>query len=222
MSETCSFNLEHYKYCIELAKSKNYRFLTMQDYVKQRNEIGDSDKVIILRHDIDFDLSLAPNVAKMESELGVPATYFIRIHGKYNLSDMKNYKIIKEMLKMKHELGLHYDAGFSSLFNEDEESFFKRDLAIFENILGQKISGVSIHEPTRTGFILNDDTVKKFGLLYQGTSDIFMKEMKYISDSSCRWREGCMCNFIKNEVPKLCILTHPFWWFKQSPVENWC
>jgi len=219
MTETCSFKLDHYKYCLELAKKNNYSFLNMHEYIARKDKLGNSEKIIVLRHDIDYKLKIALNPAKIEHGLGISATYFIRLHSDYNVFSYENYKIVKELLRMKHELGLHYDCDFADLFGEDNREFLKRDIETLERMLNRKTFGVSSHEPKRSRFTIDDSNLYEFGFEYRAYSDMFLKEMKYISDSSCRWREGCMCNFFKKGTKKLCILTHPIWWFDKSPIE---
>lgn len=223
MIGNCSFKLDHYKECLEAAKQKGYVFLIFEEYVRRRKEFADK-KIILMRHDIDHKLTLAQNFAKTEQDLAIQSTYFIRLHAAgYNPYGFESYAIIKNLMQMKHELGLHHDAGFAKLFGEDPESFFKRDKAAFENIIDRKISGISCHEPnnSKDEFLVSDENIARLGLSYQAYSPVFLQEMKYISDSSARWREGCMCNFIEKEVPKLCILTHPLWWHGISPLENY-
>jgi len=221
MSKDCSFSLEHYKDCLQLAKEKGYLFVNMNSYIDLKDDIKKTAKIIVMRHDVDHDLSLALNFAKIEKELGISATYFIRLHAKYNPYFSQNYLIIKELEKLGHELGLHHDCDFAALSKEEAEEFFRRDAAIFEKMSGVKLNGISAHEPNKSAFVITDKYLQKFGLGYQAYSDIFLKGLKYISDSSSRWREGCMCNFIKREEQRLCILTHPFWWFDKSPLENY-
>lgn len=220
--ENCDFTLNHYKECLKLALKKGYSFMTMKQFAEQPRALLKNKKIIVLRHDIDHDLWLAQNLSNIEHELNIKSTYFIRLHSKnYSLYSLKNYSVIKKLISQGHEIGLHYDAGFAEFFNENAEHFLLRDKIIFENILNQKFSGISTHEPKRTGFVLSKALLEKFGLKYDAYSDVFLKDMKYISDSSATWREGCMCKFIEKETPLLCILTHPFWWFNKSPLENY-
>lgn len=221
MSEICCFKLSHYKHCLESAKRLGYEFLTMSDYISKKDQISNNVKIILLRHDIDHNLKLALNFANIEKSLGIRSTYFIRIHGKYNISELENYKILLKLLEQGHELGLHHDCDFAILVNENPEEFFIRDKKIFESVINRKILGISSHEPNKSKFILTDKDLSRFNLKYQAYSGIFLKDMKYISDSSSRWREGCMCNYIKNSSPRLSILTHPIWWFGKSPLENY-
>ena len=154
MTETCSFNLKHYRYCLELAQNNGYVFLTMKDYINKRNNFDDSKKIIILRHDVDHKLALVLNLATIEYNLGITATYFIRIHADYNPFSFDNYLIIKKLLKMNHELGLHYGCDFADLFDEMPEEFFENNKNIFENIINRKVFGVSSHEPGKSKFII--------------------------------------------------------------------
>lgn len=219
MNDTCSFKLSHYKHCLELAKKLGYEFLTMSEYILKKDEI--SNKVIVLRHDIDHNLKLALNFADIEYNLKIKSTYFIRIHAKYSITELENYKVLLKLLEQGHELGIHHDCDFANLVNENPEDFFLRDKSIFEQVINRKIYGMSSHEPNKSNFTITDETLSRFNLSYQAYSDIFLKEMKYISDSSSRWREGCMCNHIKKELPRICILAHPIWWFDKSPLENY-
>ena len=67
-----NFTFNHYKDTLHLALSKKYKFLKCEQY----NLIKEYDKVIIMRHDIDFSLDNALKFAQIENELGIFSTYF--------------------------------------------------------------------------------------------------------------------------------------------------
>jgi hypothetical protein len=48
----------------------------------------------------------------------------------------------------------------------------------------------------------------------------FFQEYKYLSDSSCNWREGCFSKHV-GKYSHLLVLTHPIWWYNKSPAENY-
>ncbi len=221
MSENCSFSLAHYKYCLELAKKRGYKFMKMSEFAIKNDKIPLSEKVIILRHDIDHTMRLIPFFLKIEKELGVPSTYFLRVHANYSLGSYENFGMISELIKGGYEIGLHHEGDFANLFSEDSDFFLKRNKLVLQYLINQEVLGVTLHAPAKSGISLSPELVKELGFLYDGYSDLFMKETKYISDSSSRWREGCMCNFIKNDSPRLTILTHPIWWFNRSITENY-
>lgn len=64
-----SFTYEHYSQIISIAKSTGYKFINYE-------AIDHNNRCIILRHDIDISLEKAYQLAKLEKELNITATYF--------------------------------------------------------------------------------------------------------------------------------------------------
>ena len=214
----CDFSLRHYEQCIKAAKDSGYVFLKFHEW----QEFEKYDKVIFLRHDIDMDIDSAMRVAKIELKYGIKSTYFLRVLGKYNPWNLPNFDKLKELLAMGNEIGLHYEPDFSTLNNRNLADDIIFQMKILEHFLNIKVQSICPHEPARTGSLhLDEETSKKLGNLLHAYNDFFFKRLKYISDSSCRWREGCMHEFIGRGVKQLCILTHPFWWYDKSPIENY-
>ena len=47
----------------------------------------------------------------------------------------------------------------------------------------------------------------------------FFQEIKYVSESNNFWREGCVCQILKEKkFPQIQILVHPIWW--QNSFNN--
>lgn len=216
----CEFTYKHYRECIELAKSNSYEFYRLCDYT---SSFEGSKKCIFMRHDVDHCLDLALNMAKVEKDAGINSTYFIRLHSKnYNAMSLESTRKLRSIINMGHEIGLHYEPSYAELMNIDRLSSLRCDIAALENCISYKVTGISPHEPSREGtFTVDLKLLTETNLNYQAYDDIFFKDMKYISDSSCNWREGCMHNFIQDNTPRICILTHPFWWYNESPLENY-
>lgn len=214
----CDFSLKHYKECLVLAKQKGYRFLKFNEYDKKNKY----SKVIFMRHDVDVQVDVALKMARIESEIGVKSTFFIRLCGQYNPWNIITFRKLKEIQELGHEIGLHFEPDFSIMNNRDFISDLKFSVKMLESLFSCKVSSICPHEPVRTGNLKMDKKIlKEIGVKYHAYQDLFLKNLKYISDSSCRWREGCMHIFIENETPKLCILTHPLWWYENSPIENY-
>jgi|TARA_B100001094_G_scaffold274093_1_gene280857 hypothetical protein len=212
-----NFTFKHYKDTLQLALNKKYKFLKCEQY----NLIKKHEKVIILRHDIDFSLENALKFANIENKLGIPSTYFIRLHSKYyNPLEYNSYNIIKSIQDLGHEIGFHQEPDFSSLFPNPNE-YLKQEIKSFNLLFQTQIKGVSTHEPARRGIQITPQNISEFNLEYESYFPIFTQQMKYISDSGARWREGCMSEWINQEKSKLYINTHPFWWFENSPLENY-
>ena len=71
------------------------------------------------------------------------------------------------------------------------------------------------------GASFTDELVREWGLRYHAYEERFMNpSMKYLSDSSGRWREGHFGSWVGRE-PLMHVLTHPFWWYERVPAENY-
>jgi len=204
----CDFSLKHYRDCLDLAVKQGYRFHLFERELPE-------PPYIILRHDVDYRVSLALRMAGIEARAGVQATYYIRFHAPYNALSLENYRTLKAIHGLGHDIGLHYEREFAELVGEDNEEMFKRTVEIANNALGFQIRTFSAHNPSPS-----QDNEHRNGLI-NAYHPQFLKQTKFISDSLMRWREGCMCEWIKKREPRLCILTHPFWWYKRLLTENW-
>lgn len=86
----CDFTYSHYKKSLELAKNKGYTFMSLTEFEENK----DKEPLIILRHDIDFSPRSALELAKIENQLDIRSTYFVRVHANsYNLID--SYVVFK-------------------------------------------------------------------------------------------------------------------------------
>ena len=209
----CPHTHAHYREALIKAIDLKYHFLQLHQF----EEIDNYEKIILLRHDVDFSLDNAIQMARLEHELGIKSTYFIRISGKYNIMYFPNYIIIRELVALDHEIGLHYNLEIPNLVNEDEETFFIKEKEILEMVLQQKITGISLHDPN--SMIRQSINLSKYNIAYDAYSECFCSKVKYISDSRGSWREGCLCKNI-GAHDKLHILTRPFWWYKHYSCEN--
>jgi hypothetical protein len=179
----CSFTLDHYLECIYKAQDEGYT-------IKRVCDFADDNKVILLRHDIDFSLENALELAKLEYQVGVKSSYYVYLHSElYNALSPKGMEMIRQIHKMGHEIGLHYDSRYD----------VKCEGSLVGFISGDSVRTVTQHFP---------DATKKIFENYDA-NDL---PLKYISDSGMNWREGCMCENI-GKHKKLHINTHAEWWF---------
>lgn len=207
----CNFTYKHFKESISLAKRLGFGFYSMHDFLKEKPK----NNFIVMRHDVDLSLKHALAMAEAEKSLGIKSTYFIRTKGTFNPFEGKNLEIMKRISKLGYEIGVHYEFGSASMNNFKKA--FLNDKKKFEKLLGKKIFGAALHKTKNINVKMLDklniaeDFLRELGLEYDAYSDIFIKKMRYISDSAYRWKEGCMCSHI-NKEKMLCILTHPIWW----------
>jgi len=210
------FSLKNYSRCLDLSLEYGYNFFTLSEFAKAE----DFKKSIIMRHDIDTQLDVAVEISAIECERNISSTFFIRLHShNYNVFCIRDLMKIKRIVENNHEIGLHYESDFYSIFNKDIKEEVEKEIEILEGLTGKKIKTICPHEPTRT----NSFHVKNFNSnILQAYDDKLFKKFKYISDSSCRWRDGSFYeNIISEKFDKLYILTHPYWWYNVSPIENY-
>jgi hypothetical protein len=160
-----------------------------------------------MRHDIDLSIDNCLTFARLEHELGIAATYFVRVHARlYNPFEFHTYRKLREIESLGHELALHYEPGYAAAVGEDETRMVRREKAILEAVLDHPVVSASAHLPGKSGKTVTEANASSFELRYEAYSDHFMKGFKYLSDSNGKWREGCVCGHL-GEYDRLCVRT---------------
>ena len=173
-------------------------------------------KPLILRHDVDLSLESVLPIAKIENELGIVSTYFIRIAGPYfNLIEDNNLKICRKLIELGHNLGLH-----AEIRNPDieipkiaQQILFQREL--MQEILQQNIEVFSLHNPgnLRINFFDLKMYLNEFNFAYD---ELYYSKDRYFSDSNGKWRDPQrMQNAIESNPNLVQLLIHPEWWSSQ-------
>ena len=218
--EVFDFTLDHYRECLSLALKKSYAFFPLSLY----EDAIKVDRSILNRHDVDTQLDIALEMAVIENSLGISSTYFLRFHSHaYSLMNIKHANIAKQIASLGHEIGLHYEPDFYSMIGSEFNKCVDSEILLLSEICNTTIRSAVPHEPRRTKrWKLDSDIRKRLSITVEAYDKCLIDNFKYISDSSCNWREGSMFYHIQNEsYNKLYILTHPYWWFKNSPIENY-
>ena len=149
------------------------------------------------------------------------ATYFINPHSEfYNIAEFSQYKKIKEILSLGHDLGLHFDAAFYDISSEEHlDEVIKIETDYIFMLLGTKPVAFSFHNPVAKNFYCDKDF---YGDLVNCYSKQFKEEVSYCSDSNGYWRFQRLFDvLIEKKYPCLQVLTHPGWWVrKPSPPRQ--
>lgn len=210
------FSFNYYKECIIKGNESGYIFTSYKNY--DSVEIKDK-KTILMRHDVDFNLINAHKMAKIEYDLGVKSTYFVRLHAvNYNLFEINNFKLLGEIISMGHEIGLHFEPDFYIGKNGSMADYIMKESTFIGDLLGVNIEGIAVHEPSRRGNNIDEKVMAETNLKYEAY--LIPNNYKYISDSGGRWREGDIMEWI-NKKNKICVNTHPVWWYDNTPLENY-
>ncbi|MDR0910252.1 MAG: hypothetical protein LBM77_10865 [Spirochaetaceae bacterium] len=161
------------------------------------------EHTVIFRHDVDFSVEAALDIAKIDKELGVTSTFFFLLNSDfYNIFSRRSYEQIAEIHRLGHCVALHLDKVFYEI-----PSFAQRSHEIFCSWLtfSQK-DIISIHRP---GCLTPDNPLKNVMSTYD---DRFVKDMRYFSDSGYKWRECPLTSKEFAEGHNIQLLLHPIWW----------
>ena len=185
-----------------------FSYKKLEDLFDKINELGETktfksfsnQKEFLIRHDVDYDLKKAYELAELENKKGIVATFFVLPTTPfYNIMAKENQEILSSILKMGHEIGLHYDLSI-----DDTQHFFDLNIKILEIAVKQKIHSVSLHNPSVHG------NFKEFKGYNNAYSFPFFNEKYYISDSCFDFRGKNIFDHIKLiKENSIQILLHP-------------
>ena len=208
------FSLNGYRKLLRTFQSKDYKFLKFQNVLR----LVIKYPFILLRHDIDFSLHGALEMARVEKKEGVLSTFFLFLRSPfYNVLSSRNCEIIHEINSFGHDVALHIDLNF---YKEGYISGLKNEIDILQTFFPfANIEIVSLHRP---GGLVKARSIElsKTNHTYERT---FTDDIEYISDSDSIWKYGYPTNshaFRKNKPIQL--LTHPLWWTQNGnrPLEK--
>ena len=201
------FTEKNYANLLKLAK-KNYKFISFNDF-------KNLDQTVLWRHDIDASPHRAYCLAKIEASQNVKATYFLHIHSNfYNLFEDEIFKLIKEISKLGHPLGLHFDPTFYKVNfgkTNDFDKYVHFEKCILKKMFQIDINAISIHNPTTVDAF--DMKRERIDGMINTYSDYIMKNYTYCSDSNCYWRYQRLYDLLlKAEEDRLHVFTHDACW----------
>jgi len=215
----CDFSYKHYREMLKKALKDGFVISNFRDYEKNKKV----PKLIILRHDVDYSPKRALEIARIEASLKIKSTFFVRVHGEhYHPFDRESYPIFKEILKMGHEMGLHYEAKtLSRIFQNNAIVLFRKEKKILEDIFEIKIESAAEHADLnrQDKYWINHmfrHITKSQGGIKHHTYEKEFQEC-YLTDSCGKWNKGCLCkNLGQNHLQ---LLTHPDLWGKGALIE---
>ena len=109
--------------------------------------------VILLRHDVDFDIDAAYQLSLIEAECDIRSTFFfLTTCHTYNLFSALNRKKLCEMANAGFEIGLHFDPTIYGDASIDQlAAFVDQEAEMLSLITGQPVKSVSLHNPSVHG-----------------------------------------------------------------------
>ncbi|WP_295393308.1 hypothetical protein [uncultured Thiodictyon sp.] len=171
--------------CVALVDA-GYQSLTLADYF-QSGGLPLEARRVILRHDIDRFPGMAIPLARIERELGLRATYHVRVPATFNPA------VIRTLAELGHEVGFHYE-NLSKSRGElvRARQGFADDLAQLRTLC--EVKTVSMHGSPASR-IDNRDLWRSRsgiddGLLGEAYLDMDYRTVLYYSDTGRTWQEG--------------------------------
>jgi hypothetical protein len=205
-------NLKEYKNLVSLTAAK-YEFMqigksTTEDIEKY---LGMGRKICFLRHDIDFSPELALKMAEVEAAMGVCSTYTVLLTGQfYNPFEKRNRAFLKGIIKLGHEVGLHFDPSAAEISSEsDLDRSIAREKAALEGLLDSQVNMFSFHNTTEFSMQCRKHS---YAGCINAYSEFFYNQVEYTSDSNGYWRFRTWKQLLLEEKKVIQILTHPIWW----------
>jgi hypothetical protein len=208
---------------------EEYTPITVESYLTKKP----SEKLVILRHDVDRKPENALRMAKLENDFGIISTYYIRMK-----KDVFKQGIIKEIANMEHEIGYHYEVL------DKAKGDFEKAIEIFEEELEKfrevcEVKTACMHGNPFTPWI-NKDLWKKydfkdFGIVGEPYLSIDYKNVLYLTDTGRKWDSRFSVKDVvnaninqviekikstddvirlinKGDIEQMCILAHPNRW----------
>ena len=157
------------------------------------DNIGDLDKqFLIIKHDVEDKPEKALALSKIEHRFGIKATYYVH---SFFLKNPKSLAILKEIVKLGHEVGYHYDVLDNNNGNKEKATEeFRQALKDFAD-QGLSIKTICPHGnplKKRIGYSSNKDffldgnvrnLFKEIIDVYLTFPDMIEEDYLYISDA---------------------------------------
>src|SRR5476651_1378276 len=98
---TRDFTLHTYRNLLKSAIKAGYKLTSFEDFILNEKN---SEKVFILRHDVDDLPQNSLATALLEKELGAKGSYYFRI-----VKQSLHPEVMKKIAEAGHEIGYHYE-----------------------------------------------------------------------------------------------------------------
>jgi len=95
--------IDEYKSILSLALSLDYSVFSLVDYILLKADNKLPQRFMVLRHDIDTDVSTAKEFFKIESELKVKASYYFRLKTFFDVD------FVSLLKNSGMEIGYHFE-----------------------------------------------------------------------------------------------------------------
>jgi len=228
------FTLQQFRSLCTALISHDYTPITVRDYCTASDK--KNGKTVILRHDVDRKLAMAVDMASIEYDMGITATYYFR-----HIPGVFDPKVIKKIELMGHEIGYHYEVLDKAKGDKKKAiSIFEKELNTFRKYF--TIQTICMHGNPLASWSNRDlwqyYDYKLFGIAGEPYLSIDYSDYFYISDTGRTWSGNFSIKDVVNspfsesinhtqdiirlvneeKYPHFCLLIHPNRWTDSMPV----
>lgn len=197
-------------------------FSSVMDY----NDALSSECFTLIRHDVEFDVARALEMAKIDNHYGAQSSFLFQVRSNaYNILSQVNTDIIWQIKEMGLHVGLHL---YVTHIAEEDWATLDEELSaqktIMEKGLGFKIDRFSFHRPPDWILKNRNDIIN--GLLNLYGKSFFEytetpknpKFIKYLADSRHRWDYGDPLG--EHDYKKFHLMVHPDEWSNEALAQD--
>jgi peptidoglycan/xylan/chitin deacetylase (PgdA/CDA1 family) len=207
-----AFSLDDYLKLLDNFKSEGYALRPVSGMF-ENNE----GKAVFLRHDVDLHITAIQPMAALESENDIRSTYFVPVSLHFNPIFPENQALLRKMVEMGHEIGLHYDLATYPNELDLAKEHLNWEAGILSRITGKDVKSICMHNPYKgqpDPFRQSDDFINPHDPRYQ-------QDLLYVSDSCRTWRDQSLLKPFQPAPPKRVLLnTHPEVWLAGEVTDN--
>lgn len=192
------FTLDIYRELLETLQKKGYQLIGYADYMKSQQQMANSQKLIILRHDVDAKPWNSLRTAQIEHALGAKATYYFRVGKESNEPE-----VIRAIAKLGHEIGYHYED--MSLCNGNVEqawSHFQTWLDYFRQYYA--VETICMHGAPTSKWdgkeLWKNYDYKSLGIIGEPYMDTDFADVFYLTDTGRCW-DGYKVS-VRDKIPQ--------------------
>jgi hypothetical protein len=180
MANQFDFTFKKYSELLYSFLKEGYEFQTLEAFFSHP-----SNKVVILRHDVDRLPLSSLKTAKIENNLGIKGTYYFRISKQSN-----HPQIIEAIVALGHEIGYHYeDLALSNGILENAIHSFGINMNYFRKFYPVKT--ICMHGSPLSKWDNRDlwksYSYRDYGILAEPYFDLNFDDILYLTDTGRKW-----------------------------------
>lgn len=222
--ERRAWNQVYYHQVLSAFVGQGYKTVTFSQYhamLKERRQ-----HILLLRCDVDERMDRVPVLLEVQKELNLVSTYFVHVHGSYNIFSYDGYDTVKRIVASGSEVALHSNfVEFAALFGEEPGEVLRREKAMLEALCGQPVLGHACHRDMN--YIYNslpwieEQGVSRFGFEWQAYDPIFTSDnILYVNEALTPRHLGWSIDpeQAAETGRNVCLFVHPHWWHRWFPT----